>query len=322
MSIERWGAFSVIDHKDAKKLAAEVILYDRLILPQPVEWDRKRWEERGWDPNAMDSRIRQLGELAIGVNWDLDREKEWRKKMDSLGEDAKNINAGYQQTPLVLMDYARKYRPAGEGAVEPIRAYQSEVDFRALDLKPQDKAAEQTAQFNCLVAHAILIPDGEDSEECLKRAIDLAAKDKFVQRRRRFYDWQRQILAQGIAPKDAIRELEDLVREYNEAVASSGRSYRIETAMLVVALSAVALAATAAIVPGAFAAVGIGAFTGAQVTSLGSTTTGGIIQLLRHVRGRREPDDATRKELSGAMFHQLEQETGWKLAPLGKPAPR
>lgn len=35
MSIERWGAFSVVDHKDARKLAADVLLYDRLVLPAP-----------------------------------------------------------------------------------------------------------------------------------------------------------------------------------------------------------------------------------------------------------------------------------------------
>jgi uncharacterized membrane protein len=43
MSIERWGAFSVVDHKDARKLAADVLLYDRLVLPTPMDWDRERW---------------------------------------------------------------------------------------------------------------------------------------------------------------------------------------------------------------------------------------------------------------------------------------
>ena len=50
MSIERWGAYSVVDHKDARKLAADVLLYDRLVLPTPPDQDRERWVKNKWDP--------------------------------------------------------------------------------------------------------------------------------------------------------------------------------------------------------------------------------------------------------------------------------
>src|ERR1041385_3919423 len=88
MAIERWGAFSVVDHTSAKKLAAEVILYDRLLLPKPADRDRDRWKTNKWDAEGMIARIDQLGEIAIGVKWDLDRRKEWETHMKELGEDA------------------------------------------------------------------------------------------------------------------------------------------------------------------------------------------------------------------------------------------
>jgi len=45
MTIERWGAFSVVDHKDARKFAADVLVYDRLLLPIPVDSDREHWRD-------------------------------------------------------------------------------------------------------------------------------------------------------------------------------------------------------------------------------------------------------------------------------------
>ncbi len=313
MTIERWGAFSVIDHQDARMIAAEVLLYDRLVLPQPPEWDRPRWLDKKWDPDGMDRRIKQLEGLAIPAAWDLDRQKEWKAKFNALSDDAQDINAALRMSRRVLIDHARSYRPPGVSAIEVLSAYQSEADFT--ELEPAATAPERAAQLNFLIANRILIPDEADPEESLKRALGIAQDGRFLSRRRRFYDWQRSILAQGVPPRDAAAELSKLVREYNQAVTSSKRSYRIETAMLVGGLSAIALGVLAPLAPEVFAAVGIGALKGAQVMSIGSAATGGILQIARHVRGRRDPDAATRTELSGAMFHQIEQDAGWGLRP-------
>ena len=77
MNIQRWGAFSVVDHKDARALAADVLLYDRLVLPTPADWDMERWVRNKWDPEGLKLRMKQLGELAIPATWDLDRQKQW-----------------------------------------------------------------------------------------------------------------------------------------------------------------------------------------------------------------------------------------------------
>lgn len=35
MPRERWGTFSVIDHRSIETLVPEVLLYDRLVIPTP-----------------------------------------------------------------------------------------------------------------------------------------------------------------------------------------------------------------------------------------------------------------------------------------------
>lgn len=40
MARERWGAFSVIDHKNTAAYVPEVLLYDKLVIPVPPKDNR------------------------------------------------------------------------------------------------------------------------------------------------------------------------------------------------------------------------------------------------------------------------------------------
>lgn len=319
MSIERWGAFSVVDHSDTRKLAADVLLYDRLVLPTPPHWDRERWVKNEWDPEGLERRIAQLGDAAIAATWDLDRQKQWQEKFRALREDAQDMNAALHMTRRVLAEHGRDYRPPGVGAVEVIAAYQSEVDFNELD--PRGSLASAGSDLDFLIARRLAVPENEDPEHALARSLELRGDSTFIKRRRRFHEWERKILSIGILPADAAEELVQLVSEYNDAVRKSKGSFRIETAMLVGGLSVAALAAVAGVAPALVASVGIGALKGAQVVSVGNAAVGAVLQITRHVRGRKEPD-ANAGDFSGAMFHQIEDELGWRLraAPNGSEA--
>jgi hypothetical protein len=308
MAIERWGAFSVVDHKDARKLAADVLLYDRLVLPTPPAWDRDRWVKEKWDVEGLERRIVQLGDVAIPATWDLNRQKQWREQFRALREDARDMNAALQMTRRVLAEHGRDYRPPGVHAVEVVAAYQSEADFVALD----PASSGRSAQLDFLIARRLAVPEDENPEHALERALELRSDSTFGTRRARFHDWERRILSTGVLPADAAEELVQLVAEYNEAVRKSTGSYRVETAMLVGGLSMAALASVAGLEPSLVAGIGIGSLKGAQVVSLGNAAVGAVLQIARHVRGRKEPD-ANAKDFSGAMFHQIEDELGWRL---------
>lgn len=313
MPVERWGAFSVIDYKDAQKLAAEVLLYDRLLIPTPMDWDRARWTKNGWEPERLDDRLKQLGDIAIRAEWDQDVQEDWKQRFEALRKDVQDINSDLEMSRRVLRDRARNYRPKGVSAIEAFSAYQSEADFQKRGLGSHGHEKQPMAEFDFLVAQRIVIPKEKTPEESLKRALDIVGKKKFRDRRRRFHDWQHDVLARGVLPQDAARDLPRLVSEYNDVVRRGSRSFRVETAMLVGGLSASAFAAVASLAPVVFVGIGIGVLAGAQVVSIGTAATGAILQIAKHVRGRREPDSATRADLSGAMFHQIEEETGWKL---------
>ena len=54
MSKQVWGTFSVKDHCDPNAFVAEVMLYDRLVIPVPPDAEeRERWEKSGWQPDRL-----------------------------------------------------------------------------------------------------------------------------------------------------------------------------------------------------------------------------------------------------------------------------
>ncbi len=82
MTIKRWGAFSVLDHKNDRQLATEVLLYDNLLIPTPPDGDQQRWIDQDWDPQGLKGKIKELGDIAIPAAWNQDRQKDWADKLD------------------------------------------------------------------------------------------------------------------------------------------------------------------------------------------------------------------------------------------------
>jgi hypothetical protein len=95
--MERWGAFSVVDHKDPIRLAIELLLYDRIAVPTPADDhgnDWARWQRNKWQPQALMNvvdRLRPHG-LVEEVKWDLDREKAWRAKFEKAKSQIDAVN--------------------------------------------------------------------------------------------------------------------------------------------------------------------------------------------------------------------------------------
>ena len=90
MDWELWGTFSVGDHLRRRAFVADVLLYDRLVIPTPPETDdaeQKRWREMGWKPD----RQRQLLSLMpsnhlIQVPWIESHRRNWETRYrDALG---------------------------------------------------------------------------------------------------------------------------------------------------------------------------------------------------------------------------------------------
>lgn len=54
MPRELWGTFSVADHLRERAFVAEILLYDRLVIPVPPDdEERGRWEDLGQGGRTM-----------------------------------------------------------------------------------------------------------------------------------------------------------------------------------------------------------------------------------------------------------------------------
>ncbi|MGA8155726.1 MAG: hypothetical protein WB822_05825 [Rhodoplanes sp.] len=90
MSRELWATYSVRDHLEPRGLAADVMLFDRLVFPVPetslfdmsrpevpavVEWRRnpeewKRWQKEGWEPESQEHLLDMLRPVIRKIPWD------------------------------------------------------------------------------------------------------------------------------------------------------------------------------------------------------------------------------------------------------------
>jgi hypothetical protein len=263
MSRERWGTFSVIDHKNAAALVPDVLLYDRLVLPIPTsDEERIRWNARGWAPDVLDKRLEQLGPLAVKANWSYtDRQQAitaWEERLKSVRFDAEQIiqeikeKAPYQMTRMVLADKPWEL-PPGVTHIVPVAAFQSEEEFRACCHLAAPTVDRTNLGF--LLGRKLAIPSDRDPEKALAKAVELASKDdKFRENRRKLYEWQEGIVRDGIPLKDAVREMDQMVEAYNRSVEQATRTVYYKFAFTVAGV-ALGLAAAPLSVPFATATV-------------------------------------------------------------------
>jgi hypothetical protein len=74
MSRERWGTFSVADHLRPRAFVADVLLYDRLVVPYPpTAEERARWSERErqWRPDLLDAKLDLLPEEMVIIEQEI-----------------------------------------------------------------------------------------------------------------------------------------------------------------------------------------------------------------------------------------------------------
>lgn len=88
MAFETWGTFSVADHLADRAFVADVVLYDRLVIPVPDDQERERWERIGRAPDVLDRKLTILEEPSRGKPRDslvqrLDWSESYRSYLDN-----------------------------------------------------------------------------------------------------------------------------------------------------------------------------------------------------------------------------------------------
>ncbi|HYM08376.1 MAG TPA: hypothetical protein VEU11_17620 [Terriglobales bacterium] len=179
MASQRWGTFSVIDHKDAAAMVPEVLLYDKLVLPYPFSAEeRQRWDIVGRDTGLLDRRFDALGPLAVKALWDLDRKKKfevWMNELEHVDQDLAQMTEEARQKMAFAMTrhILAQDMPLPQDGTRIVRvaAYQSEADLQShfiLDSNPEEKERET---LGYLLAHRIAVPTDLDPEKALAKTI-------------------------------------------------------------------------------------------------------------------------------------------------------
>ncbi|MDN3918843.1 hypothetical protein [Roseateles violae] len=222
MAIERWGSLSVRDHLDTADLVANVLLYDRLVMPVMSSHDerdeRAYWIAQGWDPDLQRKRLDQLEELAICRPWNAERRAMFKTRLELLNaerEDARHIDA-FAMTRAMLALEPIKEKLADVDHVEVIAAYNSAAaatqDF---GIAP---AGANLSQQALLLTRRLALPALDDAEDNLRLAMELSRDKSFRAKRAALFEWQEQMVEKGLAPEAAVGLLVKLTDQYNEAV--------------------------------------------------------------------------------------------------------
>jgi hypothetical protein len=313
---ELWGTFSPADHLRRRAFVADVLIYDKLVVPVPAEDDEellRKWERR-WNRERQAELLEvidaEMPGLVHRVPWTAEHDSEWqahaRRKgllMDlasGMSRDVEIIKEADPNSPgqlaerVYLIDVVdprrdRELRGAvPTGDITVVAAYGSYHQFRRE--VPIETEADATADRTLLSAFAwpLLVPSNSrrSDADLLKEAADLARRPETRTYRRAFHHW-RMALPAGTTPTQAAKNLEDIIKSYATAVRRTKVRTRIRQAVLVVVASAGA---------------GVGALTQDLLPVL--ISGGGSAGIEQYFQARASQTSIPDYLFPGALFHE------------------
>lgn len=210
-------------------LTTEVLLYDRLVFPMPSSPEaRQRWEQRGRQPDLLERRLAELGDLAYAAKWDGPLWEDWNGRMQLLSQVTEE--AGYGMTAMVLAD-ALSERGQLTGLIADVQprpvvvaAYQSESSCRA-DIRVGNVSAADASRaalergFGLIFQRRLEVPLTDDPVRAYHRAIELVREDEeYLAARQALFEFEDEVIAKQYDPPSALRTLDKLAREQNALV--------------------------------------------------------------------------------------------------------
>lgn len=269
---EYWATYSVRDHLAPRAFVADVMLYDRIVVPHPPDdKERARWAGNGWNPDRLDFLLDIIGpDRSRSIPWDDYRQNAWQDRMR--GADNLNRNA-FQATRDVLTADLPLYVT---GVQADLAFSDNEALVAGTGLRPATDGQDAgMAELATVLGKRFLVPAAEsypDDEGALRRALALSADADFRRKRKAYWRWQREFLEECTRLQSEYRahELEAVIaraaEEMQDLIADEERTLRRQRIVLAarfaltVAGSGIALAGGGPITPvglaGAFLSVG------------------------------------------------------------------
>lgn len=221
MSKQVWGTFSVKDHCADDAFVAEVLLYDRLVVPVPPDdAERERWRAAGWQPERLDALLTILGERAYPVPWDGTRQASWLDRY-SAGSDVAQATGDWA--------FAATRSELTEGLPRHVTGVEAVAHYSSLAELEQDLALKPAGEHDLplyggtaagILGHAFLVPANPnwDHAESLREAVALSSERAARHKRAAFWRWQREFMGDTTLTDQAgvvaaLEEMQDLLAE-------------------------------------------------------------------------------------------------------------
>lgn len=297
MARQVWGTFSVKDHREPRAFIADVMLYDRLVIPVPPDdAERERWQREGWDPTRLDRLLTVLGERAYPVAWTVDRSARWRTRYEAgSGLAQATGDWAFAATRTELTAGLPRYVTG----IEAVTTYRSLEDLTA-DLKVRSVAPEGGllgGTVAAIVGREFLVPDDPrwTEDDLLKEAVALSSDSAYRHKRASFWRWHREFLNdKGITDQasivSAVEEMKALLDDEQAVVRKSRIQLATKFAFLVGSM-------TLGMMGGPLTAIGIG---------------GAFVSVGQFIAERLLDDPGRGQGAKAALLYDTRKHFGWK----------
>jgi len=263
MSPQFWGCYAVTDHLQHNAFVADVLLFDRLVIPVPPKNDPaalRPWEHE-WRQDEQGKLLEILGGIAYPVPWTSKFRAQFRDQwsaglatgLDTAADEVTKSRAGVSPQGAAvtrsIVGEALARMVLDQPDVHALAVYADPVNFdkewyfsRNIPFLKSRRSAvvgqpdfevdpsapveppDQYGLAKLLVAD-FAIPDtpGRSGADLLREAVDLAGEPAMVTWRRDYHRWIADMAPRGLSNKTLAAEMRQHVAAYNAAAHSKGR---------------------------------------------------------------------------------------------------
>jgi hypothetical protein len=257
-----WGCYSVRDHLEPRAFVADLLLYDRLVVPVPPEQDLGRWAQLGWNPDRQKQLLDIAGPFVERVIWDDDLRAEFNDRfspaiaaaeIDSISRVAAGL-AAWELTRQMITERIRGdvLRESPEGDIRAVSVYAQPDRFdrewridgifpffhRSTKVAPgrlrevHDVAPASLENLAHLVVTRLVVPnDGREDTDVLEQTVALIMRKDVSDRRAEFQKVLAQFHSLGLKDETIVGEIDDLLTAYNDVIRKHSKATKARAAI-------------------------------------------------------------------------------------------
>jgi hypothetical protein len=260
-----WGCYSVKDHLEPRAFVADLLLYDRLVVPVPTGADVGRWQDEHWDPERQKVLLDIAEPFVERVLWDDELRGQFNtefspagaaSEIDSISRRAAGLDA-WELTRRLITDHIRGdvLKESPEGDIRAVAVYAQpdrfDREWRVTASIPffrrqgrvtpgqlrevHEQAPTDLQNLAHLIVTRLVVPDdGRDDADVLRQTVELIARKDVSARRAEFQALLAQFNALGLQDETIVGEIDDLLTAYNDVIEKHSHARKARVAVQVV----------------------------------------------------------------------------------------